>query len=328
LKSLIKKAGIRLLSRPPVSSALRSYTLRGNPLTILCYHTLRPASEQLEAWTVLGLADFHAQMDYLEKHYQIVSLEDGLQQRGQAGRPRVVLSFDDGEWGLYQYLLPIIKERGMPVTVYVATRQIATGSPYWFDRVMNALQVAKPAVIELNIPDRRVFHINAEDSKTRWNQINAILEAIKTQREEERDGLADQTVAQAGPQTTGFDSLQPMTLPQLKSLASHPLVTIGAHSHGHELLDNIPLEMAGASISQSKNWLEDETGQSITHFAYPNGNFSPELMAQLSRLGFATATILGESLAHPHDDMLALPRIGIGRYDTIGQFKVSLMGLR
>lgn len=328
MKEHIKRTGIRVLSRPPFSTALRMRAMLGNPTAILCYHTLRPSSETLDAWTVLGLRDFQDQIAFLRQNYEIVSLSDAIARHGQPGRPRVVLTFDDGEWGLHEHLLPIVEAEQIPVTVYVATRQIETGVPYWFDRVMNALQVRKPVRIEVSIAGNSDWRIDAETGKARWAQIGTVLEVLKAAPEEDRDKLANLVVAQAGAQTDAFTPLRPMTVDQLKQLATHPLVTMGAHSHGHELLDQLPIADASASIARSKAWLEEVTGAPVHHFAYPNGNYTPELMTEIARLGFETATILEERLAPTSADMFALPRIGIGRYDALDRIKLRMIGVR
>ena len=328
MKAQIKKVAIGVLSRPPFSTALRARAMRNNPTTILCYHTLRPSSETIDAWTVLGLDDFHDQITFLEQNYEVVSLTDALARHAQPGRPRAVLTFDDGEWGNYAHLLPVVEDRQIPVTIYVATRQIETGTAYWFDRVMNTLQVAGPTIIDLNIAGQSKWDVNAAPGKARWTQIGAVLEAIKTEPEDQRDRVADAIEAQVRAQTDAFTPLRPMTVAQLKELAAHPLITIGAHSHGHELLDQLPIDEAATSVARSKEWLERTLGQQVVHFAYPNGNYTAELMAKIAGLGFESATILEERLAPPNADFFALPRVGIGRYDALDRIKLRLIGVQ
>ena len=71
-----------------------------------------------------------------------------------------MLTFDDGEVGLHTHLLPFVEQEQVPVTVYVATGQIETGQPYWFDRVMNAMQgdgVTSVTMKSLNLLTISVF---------------------------------------------------------------------------------------------------------------------------------------------------------------------------
>lgn len=325
MTAAVKALGLKLLTLSPVYGLLRRRALAADPVTILCYHTLRPAAEPLDAWTVLPVEAFRAQIAALRESYDIVSLDDALAPRKARGRPRVVLTFDDGEVGMVDHLLPIVRAEALPVTVYVATAQIETGVPYWFDRVMNALQGGGRARIDVSGLGR--WDVGPARGKARWGEIGAILEALKDTDPAQRDGLADAVVAQAGPMADGFRPLQPMTPDQLRDLAAEPNVTIGAHSHGHELLDQIPAEAARASIARSRDLLRDWTGREIRHFAYPNGNYAPGLMTLLEALGFASATILEDRLMTPDAAPMALPRVAIGRYDPLPRVRLRLVGV-
>ena len=327
MKNAIKRAALCLLNWAPIYRVLRRRALKDSPLTVLCYHTLRPDDEPLDAWLALRLGDFRRQVETLRRHYDIVSLDAGLSPAAPGSRPRVVLTFDDGEVGLYSHLLPFIEAEKLPVTIYVATSQIEAGQPYWFDRVMNGLQGNGPIRINLQADGLAAWTVGPERGKARWQAIGDILQALKDMPPPERDRLADAIVGQAGPIIDSFTPLAPMTIPQLQKLASNPLVTIGAHSHCHNLLDQIPLAQARTSIAQSRNLLKEWTGQEVRHFAYPNGNYIPELMAEIADLGFVSASILGDRLAPSGVDPFALPRIGVGRYDVLHRFRLRLVGV-
>lgn len=325
MKAALKQIALGALNTVPIYSILQRRAHKGDPVTILCYHTLRPDAEPLEAWTVLGVDAFRAQIAMLRAKYDIVSLDDALQTGGQGDRPQVVLTFDDGERGLYDHLLPIVQSEDLPVTIYVATGQIETGVPYWFDQVMNALQDPDETLIDMASLGN--WQIGPDHGKARWAQIGPVLEALKAVDPARRDMLAAEVIAQAPRDAEGFTPLHPMTLSQLKELAAHPQVTIGAHSHGHELLDQLSIEAARASIARSRDLLESWTGAPVHHFAYPNGNYTPALMTALDDLGFASATILEDRLMHRGAPAQSLPRIGVGRYDSLSRLKLRLVGV-
>ena len=333
MKAVIKQLGLKLLTAPTLYGWLQRRALKDAPVTILCYHTLRPDHETIASWLALRDGDFAAQIAALRASYDIVSLDEALASaKSQAkspatsDKPRAVLTFDDGEWAMHAHLLKIVEAEDLPVTLYVATGQIETGQPYWFDRVINALQSSGERQITLDGLGH--WTIGPALGKPRWEQIGAVLEALKAQPEDTRDALADQIIAQASPtDAPGFTPMAPMTRAQLQEVAAHPLVTIGAHSHGHELLDRITPDAARASIARSKELLEAWTGQTIDHFAYPNGNSAPAVVEILKDLGFRSATILGDRLAHASDPALLLPRISVGRYDALERLRLRLVNI-
>ena len=315
---MIKSLATSILAQPPIWTALRRRALAGDPVTILCYHTLSPDDGGVDGWTALRASDFRAQLADLQAHYEITDLDTALSGAGQ-GRPQAVITFDDGDRGLHDHLRPILQETGVPVTLYIATEQFETGRPFWFDRVVNALQGA----VTVTLNDRS-WELPATPSKARWAVLGQVLEALKQAPPDERDRLADDVAGQGSAPPDA--ALGPMTKDQLRELATMPGVTIGAHTHGHELLDQIPLEAAKDSMARSRKLLQDWTGQEVRHFAYPNGNHTAGLRAAARDLGFVSATILEERLAPRGTDPYALPRISIGRYDSRNRVRLRLAG--
>lgn len=305
---------------------LKSRALKNDPVTLLCYHTLRPDNEVLDAWTALRVSDFVRQIAFIREHYDIVSLDaafDGASSQGD--RPRAVLTFDDGEVGLFDCLLPLVRELKLPVTLYIATGQIESGRAYWFDEVMNALQGEGPFTIDLPGAGLKTWRVSGRGA-ARWATISDILQTLKDVPPEARPDLAAAVIAQApavASQGT-FTPLGPITVEQLRELAQDPLVTIAAHSHCHNLLDQIAPVEARESIARSRQLLEEWTGQQVRHFAYPNGNHNPTLETIVSDLGFTSAVALDGQLWHRSANTFALPRVSVGRYDDFARFKLRL----
>lgn len=330
----LKHAGVALLAAPLPERLLRAGRLRGRTVTVLCYHTLGADAEVFDAWTVLRAGDFRAQLDMLRARYRILGLDDALAEAaGETEPPRgapppAVLTFDDGEAGLHRHLLPILERERVPVTVYVATGQIESGRPYWFDRLMNALQAGGP--FRVAAEGLGAWTLGPARGPQRWAAISEILERIKgAEVEAAREPLAEALIAAAPPAEGGFAPLAPMRRAELAELAAFPGVTIGAHSHCHGLLDRMDPAAARASMGRSRALLEEWTGREVRHFAWPNGNHSAGVRAAAAGLGFRTAAALGETVWRPGEmrERFALPRIGIGRYDTGPRFRLRLLGL-
>lgn len=321
MKAALRRAARDALAAWPARAALRAFALRGRPVTVLCYHTLGPDEGGPDAWTVLRTGDFRAHLAILREAYDIVDLDTALAAGpGHAGRPRAVLTFDDGETGLHRHLLPLLEAERVPATVYIATRQIETGQPYWFDRLMGALQ--GPRTVDLRQERLGVWTLPAAPGASRWLVLSDLLEALKRADPKRREELTDRILADH-PKPRGRPPLGPMTRAELAELAACPWVTIGAHSHCHSLLDQIPPAEARESMAQSRALLEGWTGREVAHFAWPNGNHTAELRRIAAELGFRSATALG-GLWRRGADPFALPRLAIGRYDNAARFRLRL----
>ena len=76
------------------------------------------------------LADFRRQLDWLSGNREVVDLGEALVRWEEPGAERlVVLTFDDGYRDNYTTAFPLLKELGLPFTLYLATDSIETGVP-------------------------------------------------------------------------------------------------------------------------------------------------------------------------------------------------------
>jgi peptidoglycan/xylan/chitin deacetylase (PgdA/CDA1 family) len=324
LKDLAKRA----LTADAPYAALRARALRGNPVTLLTYHTLGADDDDLDAWTVLRSGDFERQVQALRRDYDIVALDEALSNDAPA-RPQAVLTFDDGHSGWFEHLLPIVEREALPVTLYVATRHILDGRAYWFDAVVNALQGSAPLRVDTGAAGLGTITLNESRGRANWLRLSTLLEAMKALQADARDALAQRIVAAAGAQDVPrppHRALEPLTVPQVRALAASRWVTLGSHSHGHELLDRIALDAARASIECSIGLLHEWTGRRIEHFAYPNGNFNAALAGTLPTLGLKSAVTTRHGLWRREGSRFTLPRVAVGRYDDAARWRLNLLG--
>ncbi|HJS22794.1 MAG TPA: polysaccharide deacetylase family protein [Pyrinomonadaceae bacterium] len=102
---------------------------------ILCYHGVTERRQRHPADRA-GLhirADrFEAQLNYLRRHYRIISLAKFLEARKnnvQLPDYSVVLTFDDGYRNFLTGALPRLNARNLPVSVFLITERIQMDSP-------------------------------------------------------------------------------------------------------------------------------------------------------------------------------------------------------
>lgn len=96
-------------------------------MTVLLYHRVGGgSSDELD----VAAEDFAEQLDALAGH-DVVSLDAGLD-RLAAGdpTPTVVLTFDDGFADVHAHAWPLLRQRNLPFTIYLATSFVA-GTLTW-----------------------------------------------------------------------------------------------------------------------------------------------------------------------------------------------------
>ena len=116
---------------------------------------------------------------------------------------------------------------------------------------------------------------------------------------------------------------------ELKTLRDQG-VELGNHSASHAyLLDRSKDEdwraRVRADISRAQRAFESNLGFTPRLFAYPYGEFSPELVELVRQAGFDAAVGQQSGVLTPEQDLFRLPRFPMGGvYTTTGEFKEKL----
>jgi peptidoglycan/xylan/chitin deacetylase (PgdA/CDA1 family) len=316
------------LHYPRSLEALRLRRAAGRQGVVLMYHEVLPDHVDLPVWTVLAESKFIRQMRHLQQNYEVISLAEALERvaapenSSRPDRPFAVVTFDDGYQGNLSCVLPVMESLRLPFTVFVATDKVASGGLHWYDKVILHLLSASAARQVLDSSKGPIHFAPARLGEARrWARIDAVLRQFKQLPGDEREALASSLPGSPEPAP-----LRMLTRAELHQLAQSPLVDIGCHTHGHELLDQLPRAAAEASIRQANRVLEECTGRTPRHFSYPNGNHDAATMQLVADLGFSCAvTTVGRPWV-PDDDRFAIPRIGVGRFDTMNLFRAKLAG--
>lgn len=316
------------LAAEPVNGWLRRRMLN-NRIVVLMYHELADDDKDIEAWMTVRKSDFCRQVEFLQRHFTVVGLGEVM--RRSAGwdvgdRPLAVITFDDGDKGNADVLLPLTEKLGCPVTVFVATGHIVEQHGYWFERVVNAVQVNTPVTIDLRPHRLATYQVNRTRGPANWSEIQRLLTDLKTLDPAAREDAVSSVLAAipAVNQRQGC-SILPMTVADVRALAASPLVTIGAHSHCHNILSQIPEAAVSESLRTSKVLLEEWTGQAVTDLAYPNGDSNDVVARCAAETGFRSGFTTERRAWAQTDSVYRIPRIGIGRYDSLDQFKAKLV---
>jgi peptidoglycan/xylan/chitin deacetylase (PgdA/CDA1 family) len=300
------------------------------------YHDIGADDAVDDAWQVVRRRDFTAQVEYLKTCYDIVDLDTALAHMlsGRAtalARPLAVLTFDDGLRGNHTHLLPLLDALQVPATIYVATGHVESQQGYWFDRIANALQPGVNSRIDLSAFGLGQFDVSGPPGAQRWSRVQRILMAGKQLDGARCVAVADLVEAQVREQAPGRAGavpavLAPLTLEMLRELAAHPRVTLGVHTHGHEVLPLLDIESARRTIVGAGERLLRWTGVPVRHFAYPAGRSDAASRALVAQLGFASAVGTQTGVWTSAHELMQIPRMSVGRYDSLATFKLNSVG--
>lgn len=98
-------------------------------LTVLIYHRVGAGTD---SEVDLPLDEFERQLEHLATHTRVLSLDDAVAELASAGagRPGVVITFDDGTADFADHAVPALVRHGLPATLYVATSFVDEQNPF------------------------------------------------------------------------------------------------------------------------------------------------------------------------------------------------------
>jgi len=328
IKTLVKKAAAM-----PGLSAFPRHITRHRP-AILMYHGLS-GNPETQDWTQVRIDDFKTQMRYLRDHCRPVSLGHlaAFLETGDIAPHSVAVTFDDGYKSNYDSAYPILKELGIPATIFVTSGFILQREEHhrylWPDFITALLKTR--AGQKLDLEDYGFGQYDLTSPRNIYASREALCEHLKSIAATETDRIILDLYKKHNESLdhARFADYRPMTAEQLRSLASGDLVTIGAHSRTHPILSRLAPDMLEEEIVGSKRDLEEMTGAEITEFAYPNGrrqDINGEAY-ELTTRNFDCAVTTEAGLNPIGHDKYLLRRIGIGRNLGIPEFKTQLSGI-
>ena len=105
---------------------------------ILCYHNVIP-DRDAGLWSGLGLhmpfATFARQMRWLAATYDVIPLSQFVDRvtSGTSRRGTAAITFDDAYLGVFQQAWPLLRDLGLPATVFVVADAPDRDADFWWD---------------------------------------------------------------------------------------------------------------------------------------------------------------------------------------------------
>jgi peptidoglycan/xylan/chitin deacetylase (PgdA/CDA1 family) len=256
---------------------------------------------------ILTRSQTRFQLDVLGRWFDFISLEElGDRLTHPTRRPFCLLTFDDGKRSNFTEIAPELESRRVPAVFYVTTKPLSTGADFWFDRrnqLVGQLGYC-PNGLDLEALKKLPFDLLTE----RLDRACARYDFAPNNEP---------------------DDLRPMSWDEARNLARRGF-TIGAHGVTHAILTNETKKRAFAEIEWSLAKVSSKLGVSCVTFAFPNGNYTPELAQHALRCGAATVMTTEPTWVDNQSRFWRLPRVQLfGEFTrTRIELKIALAAVR
>jgi peptidoglycan/xylan/chitin deacetylase (PgdA/CDA1 family) len=299
-------------------------------LLILTYHGIRPAGLTTGwDWPLLPVNEFERQVAHLRKHYVVKFIDDAWDALvdGDTTRPIAVVTFDDGYRSVYDLALPILRNYGVPATVFLATGLIDTDSILWTSELGMAFHESRAGCIDLS--GLGMGRVDLGRRRDRDTIARAVVARLKGMSPGARAPLVGHLRQALGPDSCRSDAFAMMTWREIEELERSGLVTFGAHTVNHEILSRLDYDEVRAEIAGSVDTVRRRLNAVSSFFAYPNGaagDFDERAVAAVRHAGLRGAVSTMQGFTYAGTDPYALRRFNIGGHMAFCEFRILTSG--
>ena len=104
-------------------------------------------------------------------------------------------------------------------------------------------------------------------------------------------------------------------------------VLIAVITRSHALLTHERWDRVRDEVGSSRRELERRLGAVVRHFAYPHGLFNADISRIVQESGFESSQSTRPGLWRKGDSAFAIPRVAVGRYDSLALFRMRVSGV-
>lgn len=293
-----------LLAAPLFEAFCRMLTRRH--VRTLMYH--RFSSKATDDPRFIDAATFGWQLDLVKAHHTPITPDQHhshhVLKKPLPGPCPVVLTIDDGYRDVLEVAHPLLRDRKLPAMLFMTTG-LADG-PFWFwwDKIEYIMRKTPATEYELTVFGRSLALDLSHDAGRRqaWSDVaDRCLFAPNDRKLAFIDDLASQLGVDL-PANAPID-YRGVTWDELCTMVSEGLM-VGAHSVSHPILSRMPHAEATSEIARSRARLEEQLGQPVFWFCYPNGgpaDYTDQLCSYLADEGFNGSYVAYQITSHPGD---------------------------
>ena len=298
-------------------------------LFIVTFHRVLP-EEQRQVYPMPGLVVTPGELDwfvcFFQKYFQCLRLDSAWHEikRGSISkRPRLAITFDDGQLDNYLHAAPILDRYGVPGTFFVPVEAVQNQELLWHDRMGYAIQRLKN-----EHPESQLLTQLNSSAKGPLQKPSTGVSHAKKWTQAERDNWLRKAAELVPDSEPGWDGM--MTWGHLRELVQRGH-EIGSHSHTHPILIQCDDAQLDHEIIGSRQWLEKELGTQVCSFCYPNGDFDERVLDVINRAGYTLAVTTQWGCNEPNSDAFTLRRhdmVTANSLDRNGSLSCARLAMR
>jgi len=274
---------------------------------ILLYHRVNDDNDAF--FSGVGTAAFRRQMEYIAENYHVCELGEAIDRMTNDDVPdrAIVITFDDGYRDNFTNAYPILRQLGIPATIFLATGAIGSGTVLWHDLVFSAFRTTRLRFIK-DFPDVGSVY-SLQNTREKLSAQHHILEHLWSLPDDDRAAAVDRLrrgLAACNPREKHLM----LSWDEVRAMYQNG-ISFGSHTCTHPILSKASADRVRREIVDSKLAIEINLRCKVQTFAYPVGrsqDFDDRTKSLLKEAGFRCAVTTRFGVNLPNQDLFELRR--------------------
>lgn len=264
-------------------------------------------------------SDFRRQCEHIRRYYNPVSMKqigEALRDGSPLPPNAVALTVDDGYRDFYLNAYPVLREFGIPATVFLVSEFLDGRLWLWWNQVTWAFENARAHRIDLQTSTLQ-YTVEWDNESAHQAACARTIQKLKRARNHDRLVAMQQLFDQLSVRLPEHppEHWRPLTWDEVRLMLKNG-IEFGAHTRTHPILSSVTdAAQLADEIIGSRTRIEQELDSPVDHFCYPNGrgeDIGGEVVSIVRNAGFLTAvtTEPGRN-GRPVPDPMQLKRLGV-----------------
>lgn len=302
-------------------------------LRILGYHGASVRDEHtFSPGTFMSAPTFEGRLDLIKAGgYPVLALDEAVIRLRDGTLPPVatVITIDDGWYGTYKHMVPALKARALPATLYVSTYYVEKDTQV-FNMYLRYL-LSGPWDMTLDMSSLIAGNGDRHDLRTangrQAAQTALLAQETGLESAEARQALLRKLSDALGVNWQAAEQERIFTFmtPEEVAATAEEGVDIQLHTHRHFVPKTGSADIT-REIADNRTSLKSMANGPFDHFCYPSGVHDQSHYPYLEAAGMKSAVTTDAGLAYASTHAYALPRVLDSEALTPIEFEAELSG--
>lgn len=309
----------------------RRAVLHKREICVLGLHRVLSPEEEAQANSLPGIvlreATFAQMLEFIKRHYRVVSLPEFLgeiEDDGDRSLPCCLLTFDDGWRDNYTTAYPLLKKSGVGGVIFLITGLVGGSETFWVERLKRAC----------SDPSRwqRIKECYQHSLGTQCHGVDfdEIVESLKHMSAKERGKVLAGLLSQDAKEDSARNGDRMLEWEEVAAMQREG-IEFEAHTVTHPLLVYEDEACVRRELVASRQVIEARLGKKVRAFAYPNGTWNEKVRNIVRECGYECAFTTERGWYSLGKDRFTIPRILLHEAQVAGingRFSPALLSLR